>query len=183
MKTEVCVFEGNQVSVSLFKNNSSENVMINATEMAKIFGKQVGHFLENENTQLFIQECLTNNRISDYLNIKSEEDLIVSKQRTGTWMHRALALKFAAWLSPKFEVWVYSTIEDLLFGKLLKRDRSFEKTFELQREAEYLKIKLDKTGDDFTRYLEIQRQLKYETAYRRSLTIEESNGMKSLFNE
>jgi len=28
----------------------------------------------------------------------------------GTWIHERLALKFAAWLSPKFELWIYDTI-------------------------------------------------------------------------
>lgn len=32
----------------------------------------------------------------------------------GTWMDEKLALKFAAWLSPYFELWVYDRIEELL---------------------------------------------------------------------
>lgn len=96
-------------------------------------------------------------------------------------MHRVLALKFAAWLSPAFELWVYGTIEELLFGKLAKREKSFERTVNVQKEVEALLYKIDKTGEDFNRYLELQRQLKYEVAYRRSLTIEDLNGMKSLF--
>ena len=32
----------------------------------------------------------------------------------GTWMDEKLALKFAAWLSPVFELWVYDRIEELL---------------------------------------------------------------------
>jgi len=32
----------------------------------------------------------------------------------GTWAHQKLALKFAAWLSPHFELWVYDKIEELL---------------------------------------------------------------------
>jgi hypothetical protein len=31
-------------------------------------------------------------------------------------MHRILALKFAAWLDPYFEVWVYTTIDKIIFG-------------------------------------------------------------------
>jgi phosphatidylserine/phosphatidylglycerophosphate/cardiolipin synthase-like enzyme len=70
MRTEVCIFNGNEVSFSLDKEN---NMMVNATEMAKSGNSR---FLE--------------------------EDLIVSKQKSGTWMHRILALKFAAWLNPEF---------------------------------------------------------------------------------
>jgi hypothetical protein len=91
------------------------NVMVNATAMAKIFGKEVKHFNENESTKRFIQSCLKS-RNSDFLNVESIEDLIVSRQKSGTWMHRVLALKFAAWLNPDFELWVYSTIDHILFG-------------------------------------------------------------------
>ena len=32
----------------------------------------------------------------------------------GTWMDEKLALKFAAWLSPEFELWVYDRIQELI---------------------------------------------------------------------
>jgi hypothetical protein len=35
-----------------------------------------------------------------FLQLKSIDDLIVSRQKSGTWMHRVLAIKFAAWLNP-----------------------------------------------------------------------------------
>jgi hypothetical protein len=184
MKTEICVFEGRQIS---FEMDTEHNLMINATEMAKIFDKKVEAFMRNENTQTFIQECLKseNSRFLENFrtgnHILDEGDLIVSKQKSGTWMHRILALKFAAWLSPAFELWVYSTIEDVLFGKLAKREKSFERTFAMQQEIEYLTNKIDRTGEDFSRYLELQRELKYETAYRRSLTVEDFSCMKRLF--
>ena len=90
------------------------NVMVNATQMAKIFGKQVNEFVSNETTKNFIAECLKNGN-SRFLNVEKEDDLVVSKQKSGTWMHRILALKFAAWLNPAFELWVYATIDCLLF--------------------------------------------------------------------
>jgi len=152
---------------------NKQNVMVNATEMAKIFGKEVEPFMRNESTKNFISACLKTensrflseekNQNFGFLNLESEEDLIISKQKSGTWMHRILALKFAAWLNPDFEVWVYSAIETLLFGRHLKREQSFEKTISLQREMDDLRDKPDKTGADFDRYLEIQRDLKRET--------------------
>ena len=111
METKICAFEQNNITFLLSKDNG---MMINATEMAKIFGKQVNEFMSNERTVLFIKECL-NNGNSRYINIKSYSDLYRTNQKSGTYMHRILALKFAAWLSPKFELWVYSTIERLLF--------------------------------------------------------------------
>jgi hypothetical protein len=154
--------------------------MVNATEMAKPFGKQVKHFNENEGTEIFIRSCL-NGRNSDLLGLKTRDDLIVSRQNSGTWMHRVLALKFAAWLNPDFEVWVYLTIDNLLFGRHIKRDESFERTVAMQKELEDLRDEPNKTGADFERYLQLQQLLKRETAVRRSLTIEGLCGMKSLF--
>lgn len=108
-------------------------VMVNATEMGKIFSKKVSHFVENQNTQDFIKACL-NSRNSDYLNVKVEEDLITSKQKTGTYMHRILALKFAAWLNPDFEVWVYATIDELMFGSYKEDDESLKEIAKIQIE-------------------------------------------------
>jgi len=86
---------------------TGSKVMVNATQMAKIFDKRMDNFTRTDETKKFIAECL-NNANKRYLNIEKEEDLIVSMQKTGTWMHRILALKFAAWLSPAFEFWIYS---------------------------------------------------------------------------
>lgn len=96
-------------------NLTERNLMVNATEMAKLFGKQVNEFLSNQQTKNFIEHCLKNGN-SRFLNVKTEEDLVLSKQKSGTWMHRMLALKFAAWLNSDFELWVWSTIDNILFG-------------------------------------------------------------------
>lgn len=99
-----------------FLLGNEKNVMVNATEMAKLFDKQVESFMRNENTQNFISECLKNEN-SRFLGVEKEEDLFISKQKSGTYFHRILALKFAAWLSPKFELWVFKTIDEIIFGK------------------------------------------------------------------
>lgn len=176
MKKEVMIYEGNKIEFSF----DNERMMINATEMAKPFGKQVEAFMRNENTQAFVTVCLKNensrffseNKPKNFglSGVESEEDLIVSRQKSGTWMHRVLALKFAAWLNPAFELWIYMTIENLLFGRYVQREQSFERTISLQKEAEELESKLEKTGIDFERYLFILRELRREKAYRRSLT-------------
>jgi len=99
-----------------FLLGNEKNVMVNATEMAKLFDKQVESFTRNQGTQNFIKECLKNEN-SRFLGIEKEEDLYVSKQNSGTYFHRILALKFAGWLDPGFELWVYRKIEEILFGK------------------------------------------------------------------
>jgi len=92
---------------------ANENVKVNATEMAKIFNKYPKDFLILDSTKAFIISCLKKEN-SPFLNIVNEDDLYTSNQKTGTWMHRILALKFAAWLNPDFELWVYYTIDKLI---------------------------------------------------------------------
>ncbi|MDO9634214.1 MAG: KilA-N domain-containing protein [Paludibacter sp.] len=179
METKICVFEENQITFTLSKDNK---MMINATEMAKAFGKDLFQFTKSDNAKLFIEACLKPAN-AGLLGLKSEEDLIISRQKSGTFMHRVLALKFAAWLSPDFEVWVYSTIESLLFGKHVEREKSFERTISLQKEMDTLKDKQNKTGEDFDRYLEITREINREKQIRSSLTKESINGLQLSFPE
>ena len=177
MKKEVCVFNGNEVSFVMEKEHK---MMVNATEMANIFNKYPKDFLILDGTKRFIDICL-NSCENGNLGVQSEEDLYTSKQKTGTWLHRVLALKFAAWLDPAFELWVYCTVENLLFGRHVRREQSFERTIALQKEMDDLRYKPYKTGEDFERYLQIQREIRQEQAVRKSLTTESLSGIKSLF--
>lgn len=179
METKICIFKENPITFVLDKNNG---MMVNATEMAKPFGRKVEAFMRNEGTISFINEALKSEN-SRFLNVKCETDLIESRQKSGTWMHRVLALKFAAWLNPAFEIWVYSTIERILFGKHAQREESLERSLKFQNESKQLKEKAHKTGEDFTRYLDLERQLKYEKSLRKSLTAAAVTEMRSLFEE
>ena len=179
METKIISFEENNITFLLSKDNG---MMINATEMAKIFGKQVNEFMSNESTILFVKEAL-NNGNSRYINISNQDELYRTNQKSGTFMHRILALKFAACLSPKFELWIYSTIEKLLFGKHVDREQSFERTLSLQKELDILRDKPNKTGADFERYLEIQTLIRREKTVRSLLTKESINEMADLFKE
>lgn len=95
---------------------SDGNKMVNATEMAKPFGKLVGNFLKSQHAKEYI--LLLNSRYSKWNNGDKKEVLRVVQggepELQGTWMDEKLALKFASWLSPEFELWVYDRIEELL---------------------------------------------------------------------
>ncbi|MEI6143742.1 MAG: KilA-N domain-containing protein [Mariniphaga sp.] len=150
MTTEIVKFEFNNQEVDFEQND--QTLMVNATQMAKIFGKLVAHFMANDSTKNFISACL-NNRNSDYLNVKTEEDLISSTQKSGTWMHRVLALKFAAWLDPDFEVWVYSTIDELLFGRFRRIEESLRLSAARKNRIDLLRDELRSEE----RYAELER--------------------------
>lgn len=173
-------FEGFKIDFEPFLKE--RNVMVNATQMAKVFGKEVTHFLENASTEKFIQACLKT-RNSEFLGIEKREDLVFGKQKSGTWMHRVLALKFAAWLNPEFELWVFFTIEELLFGFAKTQSKSIQRTVEIQKRIKVLKEKPDKTGADFVEYLDLETELKGEKNSRTNLTREKFKEAWDLFNQ
>lgn len=140
MKTIEFEFNGKEVTFETERGN----VMVNATEMAKVFNETVEHFTRLDGTQKFIEACLNNPDVGN-LNIEKLEDLIVSKQKSGTYMHRILALKFAAWLNPVFELWIYATIEDLMFGSYKEDDKSLRKIAEIQVEIANKKKDLEQS--------------------------------------
>jgi hypothetical protein len=96
--------------------SKDENVMVNATEMAKAFGKRISFFLKSDHAKAFIK-VLELTPYGDSSVLLKPKEIILTRNGVGTYFHRILALKFAAWLDPKFELWVHSKIEEVLFGK------------------------------------------------------------------
>ena len=148
------------------------NVMVNAHQMANVFNKLVKDFTRNENTKSFVKECLKKEN-SPFISVEKEEDLIISKQKSGTFMHRILALKFAAWLNPHFELWVYATIDKILFDyykrledslkqSAIRKDRISEIKFELSNNelfSEYQQLERDEEKARKDRSKENRNQL------------------------
>lgn len=110
MKENQKVFHYNGSEVS-FKNGDA--VMINATQMAKPFGKTTKDWLRLQSTQEFINTlgsvrhiCLSQLIVSQKGNTASYEQ--------GTWMHEDVAMEFARWLSPQFAIWCNDRIKELM---------------------------------------------------------------------
>lgn len=84
--------------------------MINATEMAKPFGKRCNDFLSLKSTAELI------NSLSIKTGISATALVVVNQggNNQGTWMHEDLALIFAQWLSPQFYLWCNDRIKELL---------------------------------------------------------------------
>jgi hypothetical protein len=156
--------------------------MVNATEMAKVFGKRVDVFLKSDHAKEFIKEL----ELTPYggsSELLEKEEIIKTYNGVNTFFHRSLALKFAAWLNPKFELWVYTTIEELLFGFAKKQTESIQKTVQLQREIIALERKEDKTGADFDRYLKCQQELNFEKSNRAGATRSKFRETQELFQQ
>lgn len=101
------IFQYNGSPITFQKGDS---VMVNATEMAKPFGKRCNDFLSTKQT----------NELINSLSIKTgipAMGLVTVNQggiNPGTWMHEDLALIFAQWLSPDFYLWCNDRIKELL---------------------------------------------------------------------
>ena len=155
----------------------SGNVMVNATQMAKSFGKDVFQFTRIDDTKRFIEACLKPQNCG-LLNIKTEEDLIVSKQKSGTSMHRVLALKFAAWLNPDFEIWVYATIDRILFDYYKRIEESLRISAKNQNRMEELENKLTALPE----YLELKR-LEFDERQLKNQRAKENRNQLEMFKE
>nr|WP_262904991.1 KilA-N domain-containing protein [Hymenobacter pini] len=159
---------------------SGEDVMVNATEMGKIFGKRPIDFLRQEHTKRFIEEMKTafpafasvaptlanaGNAVLRQQNQLASEASIVRTVNLGqaeggeTWMHRLLALKFAAWLEPRFEVWIYQTIDKVLF-------ENARKTNEVLREKIRLTSRRDELVQELQSYPAFQEYRQIESTLR-----------------
>lgn len=97
-------YEGNEIT---FK--SENGVMVNATEMAKPFGKRATHWLANQQTKDFIDA------LSGVRNLTPSELVqVINGDNGGTWLHEDVAMEFARWLNPKFAIWCNDRIKELL---------------------------------------------------------------------
>ena len=106
--SEIHNYCGSPVSFKL-----KDELMVNASQMAKPFWKLPADFIRLQSTDDYIQAlCIRyGNSHSDILQV------VNGGNNPGTWMHQKLALRFAQWLSPKFAVWVDERIEELITGR------------------------------------------------------------------
>lgn len=157
-----------ETEIHFLVNPKDKNVMVNATEMAKVFGKRTDHYLQNESTKSFIK-ALKVPEISGTLR----GEIIENRGRNGIYFHRLLALDFASWLDVNFRVWVILTIDKLLFAKNEKVAKAFEQESNLlserKRIIEDAKATNNKALLDF---LEVEKKLG-KTKYQKEKAIKE----------
>lgn len=117
--SNLSVFEYNNNKISFDIGNQT---FINATEMAKAFGKRPVDWLRHQQSKDFISA------LTEVRNHTSE--LVVIRKggnyEQGTWMHEDVALEFARWLSPKFAIWCNDRIKELLRHGMTATDQTIE---------------------------------------------------------
>ncbi|MGJ8515096.1 KilA-N domain-containing protein [Carnimonas bestiolae] len=92
---------------------------INATDVAKRFGKKPVKWLELPRTKSYIAALaralgVSNVRKSDFGLVKTSR----GGHQAGTWLHPKLAVSFARWLDDDFAVWCDMQIDTLLRGEI-----------------------------------------------------------------
>ena len=98
-------YKGSEISFM-----SGENVLINATQMGKPFGKRPNDYLVLPSTNQLISAITRKSGIA-------ENQLVITERgglNPGTWMHEDVAIDFAQWLSVDFRLWVNDRIKELL---------------------------------------------------------------------
>lgn len=107
LNNQIQTYHYNGSSVSFAKG---ESVKVNATEMAKTFNKRPIDWLQNKQTEEFLNELakVRKSTLADLVQVTRGGD------NPGTWMHEDVALEFARWLSPAFAIWCNDHIKELL---------------------------------------------------------------------
>jgi hypothetical protein len=102
-------------TTSLIKSYKGKNIRVNPvdrytclTDMANASGKQIEDWIRLKATSPYLDA------LSSMTGIPVIDLLIVGKGNQPTWAHPKVAIKFAAWCSPEFEVQVTSWIDELL---------------------------------------------------------------------
>ena len=105
-------YEGNSITFA-----TGDNVMMNATQMCKPFGKTTKDWLVNKSTREFL------NMLSSVRGIPLTDLVVIYQGGTnqGTWMHEDVAIEFARWLSPKFAIWCNDRIKDMVRGTVTSK--------------------------------------------------------------
>lgn len=107
-ESKTFIYEGSPVTFQI-----GEATMVNATEMAKPFGKRPVDWLNNQYTKGFLID------LAEVRNLTSADLVRVikggnDKNAQGTWLHEDVALEFARWLSPQFAIWCNDRIKELM---------------------------------------------------------------------
>ncbi|MBN2634934.1 MAG: KilA-N domain-containing protein, partial [Prolixibacteraceae bacterium] len=120
-------YEGSPITF----NVGNDGTMVNATEMAKPFGKKVKDWLRLDSTKELI-EVFRERQILP-------SQLVNVQHGVGTWLHEDLAMIFAQWLSPRFYIWCNSQVKEMLQTGLNAITRNVVDEYNKMKELEQAK--------------------------------------------
>ncbi|MFA5296575.1 MAG: KilA-N domain-containing protein [Lutibacter sp.] len=201
MKAIEFIYQEN--AIHFLVNPKNDNVMINATEMAKAFNKRVEDFKRLDGTSIFIEALLkSENSKFEHADVReqltekdsenskfepshvreqlTEKDVIYGTNKA-TFMHRKLAMYFAFWLDVDFQIWIIDTIDDILFGNYKQHDQAVIENLKFEKELEDVEVELY-NNPLFVKYQNINLLIKTTNAEKRKALKAQINQIKLDFS-
>lgn len=131
--------------------NINDDILINASQMANLFGKRPAKWLELPSSKDFILTLMKirpmskNRTLVDSRSHKGYtvyyNGLVITQRggsNPGTWMRQDIALEFARWLSPEFAIWCNDRIKEIIQGT-----RVIQPVKQLSKSSKYNRQKID----------------------------------------
>ncbi|HEA19955.1 hypothetical protein LCGC14_1807360 [marine sediment metagenome] len=145
-----------ETEIHFLVHPGDKNVMVNATEMAKVFGKRTSNFLVNKETKDTIS-ALERTGIPVHSDLKIVDD----RGHMGIYFHRLLAIDFASWLNKDFKVWILLRIDEVVFGNYKEHwdAHVWQESQKKERDRLELKLSIDPTPEDFKEYLKVCKNI------------------------
>jgi len=103
---------------------NSDSAFFNATQIAKMYSKNINEYMRRESTKEYIRkkEELLNMGKTTYLKLTKT---VRGKYNSGTWIHSKVILHFLRWIDMDFEIMMDDFIEKLItHSNELKIERS-----------------------------------------------------------
>lgn len=189
MKTKATEFIYQDTKIH-FTLSTDKNVMVNATEMAKAFNKRIDVFTKSDHAKKFIkalknklERTPNGGRSENEFTPKSgnsKTKVMDNRGHSGMYFDRRLALKFAAWLDVDFELWVYDTIDEIMFGEYRIHEAALQQTLKAEKEIEKLQVKLAE-NPDFQRIQALEKFIKTKDSEKRKALRDKKNQIEMNF--
>ena len=102
------VFNYNGTDITFASDESG--VMVNATQLAKMFNKRSNDYLSLPSTNQLIKAITKKYGIADNQLVK----IVQGGLTPGTWMHRLIVIDFCQWLDIDLKLWCTERIDELM---------------------------------------------------------------------
>jgi phage antirepressor YoqD-like protein len=98
-------YNGNEVLFDI-----KDDVMVNATQLAKIYGKRPNDYLSLPATNQLISAITRKYGIAENQLVRTER----GGMAPGTWMHRLIVVDFCQWLDIDLKLWCTEKLDELM---------------------------------------------------------------------
>lgn len=103
--SKIFSYNGNNVLFGI-----KDDVMVNATQLAKIYGKRPNDYLSLPATNQLINAITRKYGIAENQLVRTERGGIAP----GTWMHRLIVVDFCQWLDIDLKLWCTEKLDELM---------------------------------------------------------------------